>query len=121
MSIPPVPNTFEYGDLFEQFVLLEFIKLNHYFEKRFKFSYLRLEDDSEIDLIIEKPSGEHILVEIKSSTKIDSDEVKKMTKFKSDFKKATFFYLSQDEDQRVEHDVFCLPWNEGIKRIFDVK
>lgn len=118
VTIAPVPNTFEYGDLFEQFIILEFIKLNHYLETRFKLSYLRLEDDSEIDLIIEKPNGEHILIEIKSSVKIDLDEVKKMTKFKPNFKKVSFYYLSQDEDQRLEHEVFCLPWQEGIMRIF---
>ena len=63
-----------YGDLFEQFIILECIRLNDYFEKHYSFSYLRTKDDVEIDLIIERPGKNPVLVEIKSSTKINKDD-----------------------------------------------
>lgn len=120
VSIEPIPSTFEYGDLFEQFLILEFIKLNHYFEKRFKYSYFRSSENSEIDLVIEKPNGEHYLIEIKSSDKINLDEVRRLSSFKSEFRKPTLFYLSQSEEEKLEQDVLCLPWKEGLKRIFGI-
>lgn len=120
VSLELIPSTFEYGDLFEQFLILEFIKLNHYFEKRFKYSYFRSSENNEIDLVIEKPKGEHYLIEIKSSDKINLDEVRKLSSFKSEFRKPTLFYLSQSEEEKLEQDVLCLPWKEGLKRIFDI-
>jgi hypothetical protein len=36
---------------------------------------------------------------------IDLDEVKKLSRFKADFKKTNLFYLSQCQEQRVEGEV----------------
>ena len=117
----PVPSTFEYGDLFEQFLILEFIKLNHYLEKRFRFSYFRNENSYEVDLVIEKPNGEILLVEIKSQISIDLEEVRKLSHFRRLFPKAKLYFLSQDENARLESgDVYCLPWFEGLKQIFEL-
>ncbi len=120
ISEMPQPGTFEYGELFEQFIILEFVKLNHYLEKRYKLSYFRNDDSAEIDLIVEKPNGEQLLIEIKSATKIDHDEVTKLAKFEKDFKKAKMYYLSQDSEAKIEQRVLCLPWDEGIRRIFEI-
>lgn len=120
VSVAPIPSTFEYGELFEQFVILEFLKLNHYFEKRFRFSYFRNKDSSEIDLIVEKPGGEHLLIEIKSTSKTDDNEVRRLARFKSEFKKPTLYYLSLDQEPKVEATVHCLHWTDGLRRIFEI-
>lgn len=59
-----------FGDTFEQFVVLELIRLNSYLRKRARFSYLRTKDNAEIDLIVELPTKELQLIEIKSSRNI---------------------------------------------------
>lgn len=48
-------STFEFGRLFETFIVNEILKLNSYNKKNYSFSYLRTKDDAEIDLIIERP------------------------------------------------------------------
>jgi len=118
VSLPLTSGTFEYGNMFESFLVMEFIKLNFYTEKRFKFSYFQTDENNEIDLIIEVPGGSHILVEIKSSQKVDRSEVAFFSKYKSEFKKPQMYYLSRDPTERKEGDVLCLPWQEGLRRIF---
>ncbi len=61
-----VESSFEYGNLFETWVINEVVKLSHYYQKDFKLSFLRTADDVEVDLIIETPRNEIIAVEIKS-------------------------------------------------------
>lgn len=118
VSRPLTPGTYEYGNAFEHFLILEFLKLNDAFEKRFRFSYFQTDESNEIDLIIEKPGGDTILVELKSSHFVDIDEVKKLENYKKDFKNCVAYYLSLDTNERVEHHVRCLHWRSGIKEIF---
>ncbi len=70
------PQTFEYGNAFEHFVILEVMRLNSYSEADFKLSYLRTKDDAEIDLIIERPGSPDLLIEIKSYKRIDRGDAK---------------------------------------------
>ena len=51
---------FEYGELFESFLINEFFKLRSALNLRWNYSYLRTPDDVEIDLIIEKPRGKPV-------------------------------------------------------------
>lgn len=48
---PPVIHTFGFGKLFEQFLILEIIRLNDYFKSDFRPFYLLTKDHAEIDLI----------------------------------------------------------------------
>ena len=53
LSLKPVPSTSYYGELFEQFIIVECIKLKHYYQSEYRLSYLMSASDLEIDLIIE--------------------------------------------------------------------
>ncbi len=59
--------TFEYGQLFETWMITETFRLCSYLEKDFEFSYLRTERGAEVDLVIDTPKGKRIAVEFKSS------------------------------------------------------
>ena len=48
------PKTFEYGQLFESFIINEIKRRLTYLDRQFSLSYLRVSDDLEIDLIIEQ-------------------------------------------------------------------
>lgn len=120
LPVAPVPSTFEFGDLFEHFIVLEFIKLNFALEKRFRFSYFHTDQNHEIDLVVETPDRRTLLIEIKSSLKINLAEVSTLASYKSDFTNPYLYYLSQDVDERVESDVLCLNWRSGLRRIFDL-
>ena len=113
------PSTFEYGKLFETFLVNEFFKMAEAHEKRWRFSFLRTKDGAEIDLVIEKPRGAPTLIEIKSSTKLPSRE--KRSSFVSiagDFKGAEKYVLSNCPEAATFGDIQCLHWRAGIEAIF---
>lgn len=113
------PKTFEYGDLFETFLVNEFFKLNEALEKRFQFSYLRTKDDLEIDLIIEKPKGALILVEIKSTDKISVEDVASFVKISKDFPKSKKYVLSNDSKEFEHEGILFSNWQLGLRQIFE--
>jgi len=83
------------------------------------FSYLRVDDDSEIDLIVEKSNSEIFLIEIKSKDHTDERDVNTLQRFFPDFKNAKAICLSNDPTRKKIGDVLALPWQEGITEIFD--
>jgi predicted AAA+ superfamily ATPase len=115
-----LPQTFSYGKLFEQLVICEFIRLNQYCEKNWKFSYLRTGAGVEIDLIIEKSAGEVILVEIKSTSHIHGEHLSALKGLGSEFKKASKYILCQEKRTRVVEEIRIMDWREGIQEIFDL-
>ena len=118
VAIAAQEQSFEYGDLFESFIVNEFIKLNEYYRTRFTFSFLRIDDNAEIDLIIEKPDGSIVLIEIKSRSSISDREVKTLNQFFPSFKNAKALCLSNDPERKKIENVLCLPWRDGIEEVF---
>lgn len=113
-----LPKTFPYGKLFEQFIICEFIRLNHYFEKNWKFSYIRTGAGVEIDLIIEKTRTEIILIEIKSSKTIIDDHLASLISLGADFKNSKKYILCQEKRSRVLNNVRIMNWMDAIEEIF---
>lgn len=113
-------STYEYGELFETFLINEFFKLSESLEKRWSLSYLKTKDDAEIDLIIEKPRGKPILVEIKSSTSISEEDISKFSKISRDFVGSDRFILANITRGSIKQDIQCLPWQAGLKTIFEL-
>jgi predicted AAA+ superfamily ATPase len=114
-----VKKSTEYGNAFEHFFILEVIKINLSLEKRWKLSYLRVNDNQEIDLIVET-SRKTYLIEIKSSDRVDPDEIGKMIYFKDSFPKAEFLLLSQDKNEFVDRGIKCQHWLTGLAALKDL-
>lgn len=112
------PSTYEYGKLFESFIICEIYKLNQYFEKDYKLSFLKTKDGVEIDLIVEAPSRKRYCIEIKSG------EIKNLPDFHSqydlakDIPGAEFLVLSQNKKAISDGKIHVMPWQEGIQKIF---
>ncbi len=115
-----IESTYEYGNLFETFLINEFFKLKESLEKRWQFSYLRTQNDVEIDLVIEKPRSKPILIEIKSGNRVSRKDVKSLKSFENDFKGSTFYLLSNQKAGQEIDGVRCLYWLDGLKEIFDL-
>lgn len=115
------PQSSEFGDLFEQFVILEMIRLNDYYEKHFEFSYFRSKDDVEIDLIIRRPGLPEVLVEIKSKDYFDSDGGRNLRNVRKDFVAPELYVLSNDVHSTLVDEVHYLHWARGIQKIFGLK
>lgn len=118
LTVDLVPSNYQYGRLFETFVIMECVKLNNYLKKDYRFSYIKTKDGAEIDLIIERPSGEIFLIEIKSSANINVDDLRHLKNFMPSFEKAIPMVLSQTEDCRIVDDIEILDYKSGLKRIF---
>lgn len=118
VSQKPIPSTYGFGRLFEQFIILEVIRLNAYLEKDFRLSYLRTKDDAEVDLIIERPGQSTVFVEIKSSSRVDERDIRTLKSFAKDLGDQNEYYcLSQDPEEKNADGIRMLPWQDGLKRI----
>ena len=120
-AIPLKPGTYAFGSAFEHFIFLECYKLNHYFRKGYKFSYLKTKDGLEIDLIVQRPGKQDILVEIKSSTEIREEHTKKLSHISSSWNKPCEMQAwSQDTQTQKIKKVKCLHWKTGLKTLFNI-
>lgn len=110
----PVEGTYQFGDLFEAFIIQEIHRLNQYYEKDFRLSYFRTKNDAEIDLIL-TARGKDILIEIKSATRVDEIVVNKLARLREGFKSGTqAYFLSRDTQDRQIAGVECMEWKKFL-------
>lgn len=114
-----VPKSFEYGQLFEAFIINEIHRRLTYNERQFKLSYLRVNGDMEIDLILERGNLPPVLMEIKSTGRVDERYAKGLLMLGADFKFAKKYLISNDPDTKMFADVLACPWTEAIEQILD--
>ncbi len=116
----PLPKTYNYGKTFEHLIILEFIRLNDYLEKGYKFSYLRTLAGVEVDLVIERANKKTILVEIKSTDNVIDDDLASLLSLGSEISNSDKYILCQEKNPRKTKNVKIFPWQEGIKDIFGI-
>ncbi len=110
-------NTYGFGKTFEHFIILEAMRLATYFEKDYRFSYLRTKDDAEIDLIIERPGLPMALIEIKSKVQTDERDIRTLRAFQSDMKNTDAYCLSRDPVPKIIDGIHLLPWQHGFQEL----
>jgi predicted AAA+ superfamily ATPase len=116
VTVALTENSYGFGKAFEHFVIAEAIRLNSYFEKGYRFSYLRTKDHAEIDLIVERPGEPLALIEIKSTDAVDERDIRTLRAFKKDFTQPVDAYcLSRDPIAKAIDSISLLPWQEGFK------
>ena len=120
VTLPLNEQTYDYGDVFEHFVLLEIFRLNDYLEKRFKFSYLRTKDQVEVDLIIERPGEPLLLVEVKSGSTNLLQHANSLKRLWSDFPKAKMMILNNSTQSMVHEDILFINWRDGLHKVFEI-
>jgi predicted AAA+ superfamily ATPase len=117
LNVELVPGTYGFGRAFEQFVLLEIVRLSNYRQKDYRFSYLRTKDGAEIDLIVERPGSRLALVEIKSTDRVDERDIRDLSRFLPDFPDAEAFCLSRDKVRKKIGDILAVPWQTGLEEL----
>jgi len=117
VDFPLTHGSFEYGNLFEQLVIVEIIRRLAYAETEFGYSYISTQGGAEVDLVISRGKKVTVLIEIKSSTKIDSSDLRHLISFKDSFKDAISFCLYGGEVESEESGVEILPWSSGIDKV----
>ncbi|MCB0341434.1 MAG: ATP-binding protein [Pseudobdellovibrionaceae bacterium] len=116
-----VPGTSYYGDTFEQFIICEIFRLNEYLHQDYRISYFETTAGGEVDIVLSRGPKETLLVEIKSSEKIDEIEVKKLASIQKEFMANKAYYLSNDPIRKEVLGVNCVPWSLGLDEIFPSK
>lgn len=108
-------HTLGFGYLFEHFLILEFLKRNSYLRKNYQFSFIRENNDKEIDLVIERPNDTNILIEIKSTNKLRKDQVSTLEYFSKKYPNYLCFCLSRDRVRQKFGKVQAFHWEEGLE------
>lgn len=119
LKITPHSGTYEFGCLFETFVINEIVRLNEYTKSRFTFSQLRVDDKEEIDLVVERPGKQTCLIEIKSKDRVDDRDVRGLKLLAQNFHGAKAYLFSEESVAREIDGVRCVNWRNGVREIFE--
>jgi len=65
-NFEPIENRGDAGQLFENFIISEFLKYNYYGNFGYNFNYWRTKSGSEVDLVLSKQNNKTIAIEIKT-------------------------------------------------------
>ncbi len=117
LDLPVTPKSFEYGSLFESFIVNEIYRLLTYSEKSFQLSFIRVDDNLEIDLILERPGQPTFLIEIKSTSTVNVNHVGALENYHKDIKNSIPIVLSRDKISKKIGSVNCLHWQNGFKEM----
>lgn len=121
IDIPVVPQSFEYGSLFESFVVNEIYRNLVYSGKSFQISYLRVDDNIEIDLILERAGQPTFLIEIKSTTYVNLNHISYLKLYKKNFANSVTLLISRDKVRKKIDETLCLHWSEALVELDLVK
>ena len=111
--------TYAYGRAFEHRVILECFYLNEYFRKNFNFYYMKTKDQSEVDLIVERPGKKDVLIEIKSTSHVHKKHSQTLCRFQKDWPQPCEAQIWSEETQAKKIDnVKCFSWKDGLKKLF---
>lgn len=116
-SLPVVRGTEEYGTLFEQFVILECVRLAKYAEKAVTFSFYRTACGTEVDLIAETPDGTLTAIEIKSTDNPSSKHLHGLKAFKQAYPAARLYCVCTAPFRRNMEEITILPWRELFEEL----
>jgi len=117
IDLPVTAKSFEYGSLFESFVVNEIYRLLTYSERSFKLSFIRVDENLEIDLVLERSGLPTCLIEIKSTTHVHQNHTSVLERYSKEFKNAVPYLFSLDRTAKKIGKVSCLYWREGLKEI----
>jgi len=113
-----LPGTYEFGKLFENFVILEAMKANDYAESGFSLSYFRSADGAEIDLIATKGTKKVVAIEIKSTQDPDISDVRKLARISREIHGSTPYIFCLAKQPSLVEGVRIVPWQLGIQEVF---
>jgi hypothetical protein len=120
ISVPIHPSTGYYGELFEQYIILEISRLVSYYEVQYRMSYLLTASGVEIDLIIERPGKTTLVLEIKSSKHVPQSELSNLVAIAKEITNAEAICLYDGTDTLRYNEVDVVPWRVGIsQRVFE--
>ena len=104
------PGSYAYGIAFEGFIVSEIYKLAHYRDKDEKLSYLLTKDGAKVDLVIEKPDGQILFLEIKSTNLVHHEDLTNLIALAKSDVKIKPYALSNERNRKMIGNVECMHW-----------
>ena len=123
LSQPLTAGSYEFGNIFEQFILVECYKLCQYNWPDYRLSYFRTADGVEVDLVVERPGQPLLLIEIKSISDVQEKHVAPLSKIALELESVSHhgvesICLANIDRPRQLGAVRVIPWQQGIKKYF---
>ena len=106
-------STYEYGKLFETFILTQIRALISYSRKDYTLHYIKTKDGAEIDLVIDRPGKNLMLIEIKSSKMVLETELKNLKNYSKDLLGEAFCVCQESQARKVD-GVLVIPWQQFL-------
>jgi predicted AAA+ superfamily ATPase len=120
-SAPMIEESEEFGRAFEHFLICEIQRINEYLRLDLDISFFRTESGSEVDCVLQFPSGEIWAIEIKSTINPSSSHCSGLRSFHEHYPKAQCF-LACRTPRAVQVGCFiALPWQELLDKIAEKK
>ena len=98
-------------------MITQIAHLSRYRYPDWRLSYLQTGAGAEIDLLIDRPGTATVLIEIKSSTRVDDRDVRNLARFTGDFADPLALCVSQDPARLKMNGVLCVHWREAIEEL----
>ena len=119
VTVELLPQTAAWGEAFEHWLVLEFIKNASYKRVDWSFSYIRTKDDVEIDLIINRPGEKKLFVEFKSKDRVRPEDAKSLETLGRDIDpKAERWLISNDPIEQSFGSTRALHWRKALQELF---
>ena len=118
LSIPLTSGNNAYGNAFEHYILTEVFRLQHYFQPEYRLSHIRTPAGVEVDLVIERPQQDTLVIEIKSTQQVTAGMLGNLISIGKDIPNSQIICLSNDPYTKVINGVIVYPWQIGLKEIF---
>lgn len=114
-----------YGRLFEQFVILEFFRLNDYFSLDYALSFYST-GNAEVDLVLSRSRSEApIAIEIKSCPQVYREDFEGMEIFSREYPESRLYCISTNDKPytlrlKSGKDVHVLSYQQGIAQVLQM-
>lgn len=118
LSVPVREKTNYFGELFEQFIVVEIRKMIEYNQNEYRLSFLRTKTDMEIDVIVQRPGRKTLLIEIKSSDDVQREQLNNFESLIGEIPDSEAICFSRDTNKKVFGDITVWPWKEGLLHFF---
>jgi predicted AAA+ superfamily ATPase len=107
------------GSALESLVFQEIEAINSYFDLHYEIYFWRTVDQLEVDFILYGPKG-LIGIEVKRSKKIDTDDLKGLKAFQSDYPMAKLYILYGGEQRLYFDQIQAIPFREALFTLPDL-
>lgn len=104
-----------FGHVFEHFIFQELVAYIHYSGQDTSLSYWHTTSQLEVDFIL----GDHeVAIEVKGTPEVKVNHCRGLNAFSEEYKTKNKIIVSLDKRPRKEGDIFILPWQDFLKRLW---